>query len=247
MGLASFVNLDPKWCVTVNSIVYVSSLITKMLNLCVHSYQIIDTTNLMKLCCFFVLLKIILVWKLCVVEDHTCMFPLYTECPDRTKLSAIPKTIFESNDFDFGSTISYKQWVSAGETTLVTFESTVNEFIDIFIDKIFELFHHHFMNVQQAAYLKKIKAMLDNACIILMDFAGNYSFLVQDAIQGFYWQNRQSTLHPFAMYHNDDDGKLKCHCYCVISDHLLLDQTAVHCCISLVIPTICTRNPRINN
>ena len=108
-GLASFVNLDPKWCVTVISIVYVSSLITKMLNLCVHSYQIIDTTNLMKLC-------------VCVVEDHTFMFPLYTECPDRTELSATLKTIFESNDFDFDSTISYKQWVSTDMTTLVTFE-----------------------------------------------------------------------------------------------------------------------------
>ena len=191
-----------------------------------------------------------LIWWncVCVVEDHTCMLPLYTECSDRTELSATLKTIFESNDFDFDSTISYKQWVSTYMTTLVTFESTVNEFSDIFTDKMFELFHHHFMKVQQAAYLKKIKAMLENeTCIILMDFAGNYSFLVQDAVQGFYWQNRQATLHPFAMHHNDDVGKLKCHCYCVISDHLLHDQTAVHCCISLVIPTIRTRNPRINN
>ena len=48
------------------------------------------------------------------------------------------------------------------------------------------------------------------------------------------------------MYHNDDNGKLKCDCYCVILDHLLHDQNAVHCFISLVIPKICTRNPRIN-
>ena len=108
------------------------------------------------------------------------------------------------------------------------------------------LFHHHFLNVQQAAYLKEAKAILDNeTCIILMDFLENYSFLVQDAIQSFFWQNQQATLHPFAVYHNDDNGKLKCDCY-VISDHLLHDQTAVHCFISLVIPTVCTRNPRIN-
>ena len=31
-----------------------------------------------------------------------------------------------------------------------------------------------------------------------------------------------------------------------MSDHLLHDQTEVHCFISLIIPTICTRNPRIN-
>ena len=51
--------------------------------------------------------------------------------------------------------------------------------------------------------------MLDNeTCIILIDFAENYSFLVQDAIQSFCWQNQQATLHPFAVYHNDDYGKL---------------------------------------
>ena len=48
------------------------------------------------------------------------------------------------------------------------------------------------------------------------------------------------------MYHNDDDSKLKCDCYCVISDHLLQEKTAVHCFISLVIPIICTGNPRIH-
>ena len=105
------------------------------------------------------------------------------------------------------------------------------------------LFHHHFLKVQQAAYLKEAKAILDNeTCIILMDFAENYGFLVQDAIQSFFWQNQQAALHPFAVYHNDDDGKLQCNCYCVISKY----QTAVHYFTSLVIPTICTRNPRIN-
>ena len=74
-------------------------------------------------------------------------------------------------------------------------------------------FYHHFLKVQQAAYLKEAKAILDNeTCIILMDFAENYSFLVQDAIQSFFWQNQQATLHPFAVYHNDDNGKLNCDC-----------------------------------
>ena len=121
----------------------------------------------------------------------------------------------------------------------------MNELIDILTNKIFELCHHHFTKVQQATYLKETKVMLDNeTCIILIDFAENYSFLVQDAIQSFCWQNQQATLHPFAVYHNDDYGKLDC--YCVISNHLLHDQAAVHCFISLVIPTIHTRNPRIN-
>ena len=122
--------------------------------------------------------------------------------------------LFDSNDFNFDSTISYKQWVLTDRTTLVTFESTVNEFIDIFTDEIFELCHHHFKKVQQAAYLKEAEAILGKeTCIILMDFSENYSFLVQDVIQSFYWQNQQATLHPFAVYHSDGDGELKSDCF----------------------------------
>ena len=56
------------------------------------------------------------------------------------------------------------------------------------------LFHHHFLKVQQAAYLKEAKAILDSeTCIILMDFSENYYFLVQDAIPSFF--GRISKLH----------------------------------------------------
>ena len=54
-----------------------------------------------------------------------------------------------------------------------------------------------------------------------MDFAENYSFIIQDTIQGFYWQNGQATLHPFAVYYRDlSTNELRCGSYCAISDHL---------------------------
>ena len=36
----------------------------------------------------------------------------------------------------------------------------------------------------------------ENAAIILLDLAENYSFIVQDAIQSFHWNNLQATIHP---------------------------------------------------
>ena len=45
---------------------------------------------------------------ICAVEDCNCMFHLYTECPVKTELSLTLMTIFQNNDFDFDSTISYK-------------------------------------------------------------------------------------------------------------------------------------------
>lgn len=34
-----------------------------------------------------------------------------------------------------------------------------------------------------------------------LDFSQYYNFVVEEAIQGFYWQNSQATLHTFAVYY----------------------------------------------
>ena len=35
----------------------------------------------------------------------------------------------------------------------------------------------------------------------MRDFSENYSFIVQDAVQGYHWNNSQVTLHPFVYYY----------------------------------------------
>ena len=151
------------------------------------------------------------------------------------------KTIFDSNDFNFDKTVSYKQWVSTDRTTLVTLESAVNEFIDILTDKISELCHYHFMEEQQAAYLKEAKATLGNeTCIILTDFAENYSFLVQDDYKASIGTINKP--HFISLQCNTMLMMVNLNVtvivQCQIIYYLLHDQTAVHCFISLVIPTI---------
>jgi hypothetical protein len=41
--------------------------------------------------------------------------------------------------------------------------------------------------------------------IILMDFSENYSFIVQDAVQGFHWENSQVAVHPFVVYYRENE------------------------------------------
>ena len=33
--------------------------------------------------------------------------------------------------------------------------------------------------------------------MIMLDFTENYSFVVQDEVQGFHWNNTHATLHPY--------------------------------------------------
>ena len=51
---------------------------------------------------------------------------------------------------------------------------------------------------QQAMFLQKTKAnLLPGTVVVLGDFAENYSFVIQDAMQGYHRTNSQATIHPF--------------------------------------------------
>ena len=81
-----------------------------------------------------------------------------------------------------------------------------------------------------------------------MDFAEKYSFIIQDTIQCFYWQNSKATLHPFAAYYRDlSTNELRCGSYCAISDHLKHKQTTVHCFLTKLQSLICNNLPHITS
>ena len=120
-------------------------------------------------------------------------------------------TIFDSNNFDFDSIISYKQWVSTDRTTSAT---TVNEFIDILTDKNFSFV----ITTSYRCYRqeKKSKALWNNETYtILMYFEKNQFSCPRCNTKLLL---AESTSHTPSLYsvHNDDDSKLKCDCYCVI-------------------------------
>ena len=66
--------------------------------------------------------------------------------------------------------------------------------------------------------------------------------------KGFYWQNSQATLHPFAVYYRDlSTNELRCGSYCAISDHLKHNQTTVHCFLTKLLSLIRNNLPHITN
>ena len=79
---------------------------------------------------------------------------------------------------------------------------------------------HSFIVRTQAKYLKQCKENFkEDEVIVLVDFAENYKFLVQDEIQGYHWKKSQCTLHPAVVYAKKD-GQLKDHSICFFSDDL---------------------------
>lgn len=63
--------------------------------------------------------------------------------------------------------------------------------------------------------------------IVLLDFAQNYTFIIQDEIQSRHWVNDQATLHPFVFYFRKNK-KLEAKSFCVLSDSKEHSASAVH-------------------
>ena len=61
--------------------------------------------------------------------------------------------------------------------------------------------------------------MDSDTCLILMDFSENYSFIIQNSVQAFYYNNQQATIHPFVVYYKTEHSEnLQQMSYCIISD-----------------------------
>ena len=132
-------------------------------------------------------------------------------------------TCLDENLVDY---VTFKQWVSVDRSTLETLTVPVDE---ILCDKL-ELLHPHcFIASEQARFFKECKSnLVPGEVLVTADFSENYSFVLQDAAQGYHWNNAQATIHPFVAYYTDAE-KL-----CHLSSYL----TA---CIMTPLPFMCIK------
>ena len=64
---------------------------------------------------------------------------------------------------------------------------------------------------------------------LLGDFAENFSFIVQDEIQGYHWNKQQCNLHPVVLYYcKENKSDLVSTSICFISDDLKRDVNFVY-------------------
>ena len=69
-------------------------------------------------------------------------------------------------------------------------------------DQIRNLTVHHLNAESQNKYFKyATDNVSEGECVTVLNFADNFSFIVQDAVQGFHWNSYQATIHPFVIYY----------------------------------------------
>jgi hypothetical protein len=102
---------------------------------------------------------------------------------------------------------------------------------------------HTYVTRQQRDYVKKIKltSSLTIFAVIQVDFAENFSFIVQKEILSAYWNQKQATIYTVVINIGADHRNMV-----IISDRMVHDTTFVYCTQKLIVAFIQEEFPTVN-
>jgi len=115
---------------------------------------------------------------------------------------------------------------------------SADEFVELFSEKLEALCPHSFIATQQSRLFSECKSTLKpGETVVSADFSENYTFVLQDAAQGFHWNNARATIHPFVVYYKES-GEEHHLSFVVNSDCLHHDTVAVYGYVICFPPTL---------
>ena len=153
----------------------------------------------------------------CNQESEEYMLGLRSNCPTISVLKS------EINPSD----ISWWQWATNenGKTEKQEFSGNLEQCFELLTQEAAHFFKHNFIKRMQSRAFTKERGSVENdenKVVIQVDFAENYTFQIQNAIQSSYWVSKQFTLFTVCAWE-----KHGCHSLVIASDYLSHDKYAV--------------------
>ena len=222
VGISKFYTLKPKWCISVDASGGHSVCV------CTTHQNAVLSCSAQNLC-----YKELMAQVVCDVGSRKCMVHRCDDCPGQSNLTTyLHEQLSHLNSNDL---IIFKQWVSTDRADIKQIALSLPDYIDHLSKQSDDLTSHSYISKCQANYLRELKSTLpEGEIIVLADFAENFSFVVQDEVQGYHWNKSQCTLHPIVIYYkvrnanNDDELVLKSLPLCFVSDDLNHDAGFVY-------------------
>lgn len=91
-----------------------------------------------------------------------------------------------------------------------------------------QLLEHDYIAKSQAEFLDQTKENVqEGEFVVCLDFAENFSFVIQDSVQANYWSKKQVTLHPYVIYYRKNNKQIH-HSFVIISECNKHDSVAVN-------------------
>ena len=138
--------------------------------------------------------------KFIICNDPTqeCHMGRCQKCGKVENLKNILMQLLDENSID---EITYKRWTHTDRSNLEVIVKSSEDFVESLIQMLQKYMKHNFITKMQSSAYKMAKEDLkEGQMIVVCDFAENYSFVVQDEIQSFHWNNSMVMLHPFVGY-----------------------------------------------
>ncbi|PSN43647.1 hypothetical protein C0J52_16667 [Blattella germanica] len=224
VGFSSFASLRPKYCVlsgTPGTHNVCVCTICENLKLMVICLQKVNQGGSINMNVKYLVQKIV-----CQNSSANCYLNRCEVCPGSKNVSEWLTLFLEQNLVD---ELVYKKWKTVDRADIITVKLNAEAFIHNLIINLQKFKIHNFIAKAQSSYLKQLKSeILPGEFINIGDYSENYSFIIQDAIQGCHWNTSQATIHPFVIYYQNYDNSLQNICFSVISDYLVHDAAAVH-------------------
>lgn len=218
VGFSKFCSLRPKWCILAGACG------THSVCVCVkHQNVKLLTQSLNTKETYKDLMKFLL----CDEEKRDCMFRHCILCPPKENLIEFLKSKFES--YDSNETVEYSQWVSTDRTRMIKCVSNSEDFIANLTEKLEQLIPHAYIASSQSSFIKNLKKHLPmNVALVQMDFSENYSFTIQDEVQGYHWTTDSCTLHSVVIHAKNAEGVTSVSSLCFVSEDLTHDVSMVY-------------------
>jgi hypothetical protein len=114
--------------------------------------------------------------------EEECYMGYCNNCPSPEKFDLLTALIPDVS-------ITFRQWTKTDGTTLEIITESVDDFAFRLERVVRKFITHHYIYMKQSNYIKLLKGetIRDTSIgVVFMDFAQNYTFLIQDAIMGEY-------------------------------------------------------------
>ena len=235
VGFSIFASLRPKWCILAGAAG------THSVCVCVkHQNPKLMLAALDKTLSIDDVIEL----AVCDISKEECMLGRCQQCPG---IDQLKNFLQERTDQD-ADEIEYLQWVTTDRADLLKVQQPVDDFVIKLAECIKELTRHHHIAKSQTNFLRNLKTQLQREeCVIACDFSENFSIIIQDAIQGYHLTSSQVTLHPFHVHYLNEQNNLANESFCVISDCLRHNATAVHAFQEKIIHILQSEKPHLRS
>jgi hypothetical protein len=226
IGKSSFAALRPKWCV------WPGASGTHTVCVCVkhQNFKLLCTAAQLPKDCY----KEFIASSVCSEPDENCHLG---ECPQCPNLDGVYQQLDSHWFFCFTDQaeeqekVNILQWESVDRGELSTQTLTKVQLRDKIAKDTLELREHHYVAKEQARYFKMRKENLqENEAVIVMDFAENFAFELQESSQASYFHKQQATVFVAVVYTRNPvpDMPPVAHSYIFVSDYLEHTTGVVH-------------------